>query len=1828
MPEQPEVAPLSPNDHIAVVGMACRFPGANNPQQFWQNLVDGVESVTWLTEDDLTASGVPAQEFRQPHYVNAAFCMEDMEYYDARFFGDTPREAQTRDPQIRWFLETCYAAVQDSGYDPARIQGLVGVVGGMSNNFYGERYVRRNKALGDAVGSMAIGVGSHPDYLATAVSYRLGFQGPSLTVQSACSTSLLAVHTASQLLRSGECDYAVAGGVEIELPDRVGHLWVDGSIYTRTGHIRPFDAKASGTIFGSGVGVVALKRLGDALADGDHVYAVLRGSAVNNDGGNRAGFTAPGVLGQAQLIVEALATAQVGADSIGFVEAHATGTLVGDPIEVAGLTKAFRIAGATEASLCPIGSVKANIGHLGPASGIAGLIKVCLALEHQAIPPNINYDTPNPNLDLASSPFHVVTQLTPWPRGDRPRRAGVSSFGIGGTNVHVVVEEAPPRAPAPPTPVPERRWHVIPLSARSEQAAATAARELGETLGRRTDLDLRDVAFTAHAGRAAFGFRRAVAAADLSEAAAALSAGGSRRQLAAKAVVGRPIAMVFPGQGTQFPGMGRDLYRTEPVFREALDECAALLHGQLDIDLSSLLFPSPEQTEAAADRLRQTRYCQPALFAVEYALARLLHEAGVRPTVMIGHSLGEYVAACLAGVLGLRDALTVVAERGRLMQQMAPGAMLAVDLPAYLLGSTLPPDVAVAAVNSPRASVVSGTVEAIAALRARLETQGTSCAELATSHAFHSASMDPCLDEFESVVRGVRLSPPRIPFVSNVTGRQITDEEAVDPRYWRRQLRSTVHFADGVATLAEDETTLFVEVGPGDAMTRLVRQCREGAGVATVTTMRHRLQSRGDDEVFAEALGALWCHGVEVAWLTRTGAARRVALPTYPFERQRYWAEPDPVTRLDAEVDDEVGWPLPAHRCTFAPYWRDEPLATPAGSVDGAPFLVFDSGHPIVAALIRELRSGGADVTVVHPGNAFSCNGSEFTMRPGSAEDLAAVIDDLPAPPSDIVHAWCLTETVEDPIDPAALDEGLARSFYSLLHLGQQLARRRSDSATRLHVVSTNLQEISGTEPLEPVKAALLGPMMLAAREIPDVTARSIDLDLSGGPAPEQVARQLIGELTVADEHAQVGWRGRKRWRLDYRMVPLDEPPVPVTPQGTYLVTGGLGAIGLTVAEELASAPSTVVLIGRTPVPPREEWQRLVADPATDPGRRRSIDRLLALEGQGCTVETFACDVADEAALAGVVEEVHRRHGAIRGVFHCAGVAGGAMMAVRSDEDAAGVLAPKVHGTMALYRLLGDEVDFIALFSSLTAATGSFGQVDYCAANNVMDSFARWATHHGRSVISIGWTQWTDSGMSADRVDAAPQAFRRLQTGARYEDVDHPLLDRRLVAPGDATVFLTVLEPGRHWIASEHRLQGRDVVVGTGLLEMVDAAYRETVGAVPEIRDVVFIGPIGVTGPTEIQVTLRPDGTGHEVSVTAGPVDGLTRTERLRCRVVAAGAATAPVHDLEAIKARCTLLATTADQLRSTGSLIDHGAHWTGLIRATYAGEREELSSIELGEAYWPECGRHHLHPALLDTAVAEANCAPERRESGDSYLPFSYGRLRSYEPIPARFWVHIRHLAEPGAQIDRMAIRLMHEDGQAIVDIDEYAERRVDPTAIREAVDARPTDPDNEPVAPPTTGDALDDVSVTPQLGRDVLRRILHWRPAPHLLVVPEGIHRNLRRTQSLTIDVVQRELDDLPLTGSAERLVDTEYVPPSTPLQRTIASLWGSALGVPEVGIHDVFFELGGNSLVAVQLASRIRETLDVDLPIAILFDHPTVHELAEFIDGRSNTADTVAP
>jgi acyl transferase domain-containing protein len=1804
----------APDELVAVVGMACRFPGARSLDQYWDNISSGVESLTWLTDDELLASGVSASEFRHPDYVRAAFVMDEMEMYDAAFFGDTPREAQIRDPQVRWFLETCYAATQDSGYDPAALDGLVAVVGGMSNNHYGERYVQKNSALRNTVGDMAISVGSNPDYLSTTVSYRLGFRGPSLTVQTACSSSLVAIHNASQMLRSGECDYALAGGVEIELPDRIGHRWVDGNIYTRSGHICPFDIDATGTMFSSGTGVVALKRLADAVEDSDHVYAVLRGSAVNNDGGDRAGFTAPGVEGQAQLIVEALAAAEVHPDSIGYVEAHATGTLVGDPIEVAGLDRAYRAAGAQGVGSCPIGSVKGNVGHLGPASGVAGLIKTCLALENELIPPSINYAAPNPRLKLEQSPFYVADQAQPWKRtAGRPRRAGVSSFGIGGTNVHVVVEEAPEPAAPPPS---RRRHQVLTVSGRTATAADAAADLLGNAIARR-NLPLPAVSGSLRLGRPTFAHRRAVVADDAQTAVAALT--GQGRMMAGHAAGSRSVAMIFPGQGAQYPAMCRDLFEHDEVFRGALEECARLLEGELATPLLDLLYPADPASPEAAENLAQTRHCQPALFSVSYALAVTLGSLNVHPSQMIGHSVGEYVAACLAGVLDLPDALRVVAARGRLMQAMEPGSMLAVQMPAFLLETLLPEDTEIAAVNGPEATVLAGATSAIDAARESLESRGVTVTPLRTSHAFHSRLMEPCLAEFGVVVAGVTLRAPKIPFVSNVTGTWITDADCTDPGYWVRHVRSPVMFADGVESLCADGDLSLVEVGPGSGLSALVEQMApEGTG-PVIRTVRHPRQPVDDDRVLADAVAALWCQGAPVDWAAWDVGQPRVSLPAYPFERQRHWADPDPVESTHAEsTGDEDEWPLLAEKCSFVPRWHEAPPTDPPADHSRRHYLLFDSGHPVLADLVHRLRGAGAEVTVVTAGDEFGAvDAHAFSLRPTAAEDLDALLAALAATPvTDIVDGWCVGEPAAEPLDPHTVAATIDDAFYHLLHLGQSLARR-DHAPLRLFTVSSNMQEISGTEALEPAKATLLGPTMLTEREVPQVRTRSVDLSLPSPLATTVIAEQLLTEFSQTESAPQVGWRGRKRWELDYATARLEKAPGLDHGDGVFIVTGGLGALGLCVAEELGVAGArAVVLTGRSQFPPHDEWEQAADDPTTDPRVATVLRRLAAIEAGGTRVLTLQGDVADEAQVASMVATVHEELGPVRAVFHTAGVAGGAMLAVREDADAAAVLAPKVSGTLTLDRVLGDEVDFLVLFSSLTAVTGAFGQVDYCAANNFMDSYARLATQRGRQVFSIGWTQWTEAGMSADKESEAPKAFRDLQTGARFEPATHPLLDRRVIAPGADIEFTTTLAPGQHWISGEHRLDGEDIVVGTSLVEMASAAYAEGVGGDCEVRDVIFISPIAIMAPTELRVRLSAAGDEYEAVVTAGPAGMNAASERMRCRLAGAPRVQPVRHDLAELKGRCSRESVTADQLGGQGSLIEFGAHWHGAIRHTQLGDRESLPFVEFAEDLQVECGRYRLHPALLDIAVAETNYAEDRIESGESYLPFTYGRLTAHEPLPPRFWVHSRHLSELGAEFDRMTITLMHDDGTEIASVQEYTERRVDPVAIKSALAEDPVG-DPEPTDAPAAERSIDDVSITPALGRDVLRRILYWRPAPHVVVVPEGIHRNLRRTRSLTIDVVQQELEGAVATaGGATRSIETGYRVPESPLEKVIAGLWEEALGLDAVGVDDGFFELGGNSLVAVQLAARIRDALEVDMPIAILFDHPTVRMLAAFL------------
>ncbi|MDQ1537987.1 MAG: hypothetical protein QOE58_2380, partial [Actinomycetota bacterium] len=692
-------------DHIAIVGIAARLPGAASADEFWTNLAEGVESVKWLEDDQLRAMGVEERVLSSDNYVRASYSADALDEFDPGFFGMTQREAEIKDPQHRLFLELAHTALEDAGYDHRRMTRRVGVFGGTANSGYMHDYVFANAGVLKATGGMSVSVGNYPDYLAPTVAYKLGFTGPSLSVYTACSTSLVAVHLAAQSLRNGECDVALAGAAQVDMPIGSGYMHAEGSIHSADGHVRPFDAQASGTVFSNGGGVVVLKLLANALRDGDTVRAVIRGSAVNNDGSDRAGFTAPGSHGQTELILDAMADAEVGPHTIDYLEAHGTGTVVGDPIELNAITDAYRQSTA-ERGYCALASLKGNVGHLGPASGIASLIKVAYALEHEIIPASINCGTVNPALDLDASPFRLQQETIPWPVGSHPRRAAVSSFGIGGTNAHLVLEAAPvPEMTVTNTP---GHFHILPLSGRS-QPALDALTDATATHLAADRARLAGAAFTLQEGRGQHGFRRAVVVESLDEAVLALRTDESGRPVSA--VDGTAsVAFLFPGQGAQYPSMGRGLYLSQPVYRAALDRCAAVVDLAAGVDLLALLH-ADQSDESAAALLGETRITQPATFAVNWSLAQLWRSWGVEPDAMLGHSVGEYVAACLAGVLDVDDALRLLVRRGDLMQALPRGKMVALPLDAEVVRplldeAALKGRVQLAVSNSPSASVV------------------------------------------------------------------------------------------------------------------------------------------------------------------------------------------------------------------------------------------------------------------------------------------------------------------------------------------------------------------------------------------------------------------------------------------------------------------------------------------------------------------------------------------------------------------------------------------------------------------------------------------------------------------------------------------------------------------------------------------------------------------------------------------------------------------------------------------------------------------------------------------------------------------------------------------------------------------------------------------------------------------------------------------------------------------------------------------------------------------------------------------------------------------
>ncbi|MEZ4236222.1 MAG: AMP-binding protein [Myxococcota bacterium] len=1159
----PVAAPVRTREPLAIVGVAGRFPGAADPEALWRNLVDGVEGISVLDEDALRAAGVDEALLRDPSYVRAKGVLGGIEGFDAAFFGYSPREAELMDPQQRLFLECAWEALEDAGHPPG---GRVGVFGGSSMNTYLLLNLLPHMELVASLDTLQASLGNDKDLLTSRVSYKLGLTGPSVTVQTASSTSLAAVHVACEALLAGTCDMALAGGASVHVPETSGYRWQPGGTTARDGHCRAYDADSTGFVSGNGAAVVLIKRLSDAVRDRDHVRAVILGSACNNDGADKVSWMAPSVDGQATVIREALAAAGVAPSEVTYLEGHGTGTAMGDPIEVAALNQVF---GGAPARSLPLGSLKSNLGHLDTAAGVCGLLKAALCVERAELVPTLHFRAPNPRIDFEGGPLFVNTEHRPW---TGPRVAGVTSLGMGGTNAHVVLGEAP----AAPESGPSRGRQLLVVSARTPAALDRAAEQLAARLAGAGPA-LADVAFTLAQGRRHFEHRRAVVAADREEAVQALRSGGARGHADGTS---RSVAFLFPGQGAQHAGMGRGLYETEPVYRAAFDEAADRFAPLLGRDLRQLVLGDDD------DALAHTDVTQPALFAVERALAVWLQRHGLRPDAMVGHSLGEYVAAHVAGVLSLDDAVRIVAARGRLMQAMPPGAMIAVDRdPAAL---ALPPGVEVAAVNQPGGCVLTGPASRIEQATAQLTAQGATVRRLRTSHAFHSALVAPAADALLAELAAVTLHPPRIPFLSNVTGTWITDAEATDPRYWARQLRAPVRFADAAAALLQDPGRICLEVGPGRTLAGFVRARSERtAAQAVVTTMRHPREPGDDAAQLLRAVGAAWAAGAPLADLHVDEARRRVPLPTYPFERARHWV--DPPTQRAAAPERR----LPPSGWTWAASWLQ---AAPS-----------PAREPVPTWLCGPRSAASAQLAVAL--------GARHVDAPAEQE----------APPERIV--WVLGPE-------GSLEQDLEDGLHAPLALVRSLAARWPEAALELcHRRRGRVRRDGrGAARADPRGGAGL-PVRVLPLERPSLRCRLVD----PGRRPRAPWRR-----DPRRSEPEVALRGRHRWVPAHVPAPAEPAALPT---GTWLVTGGLGGIGQTVARALVARGANVVLVGRSPVEAVEASERWRSSRPTSP-RPKARPRPCGAPSPGSAPSTAGCTPRASPRPACAARRP-RRHGAV-----------------------------------------------------------------------------------------------------------------------------------------------------------------------------------------------------------------------------------------------------------------------------------------------------------------------------------------------------------------------------------------------------------------------------------------------------------------------------------------------------------------------------------------------------------------------------------------------------
>lgn len=1571
-------------NRIAIVGRAGRFPAARNVDEFWAMLRDGRIASQRLTDAELLARGVSRRRLADPNYVRVANVLPDMECFDAGFFGFSPREASILDPQHRHFLECGWEALEDAGYVPEKFDGRIGVFAGSGMQAYLPFNLLSNPDLTEEIGLFLLRhTGNDKDFLTTRLSYLLNLTGPSMAVQTACSTSLVAVHAAVSSLLSMECDMAIAGGVTIELPHGVGYTYSEGEILSPDGLCRAFDEDSKGTVFGSGAALVVLRRYDDAVADGDDIKAVILASAVNNDGSGKASYLAPSVDGQAEAAAEALALSGLSPSDISYIETHGTGTPIGDPIELAALQQVY--GGAPQAAI-GVGSVKTNIGHLDTAAGGASLIKVVEAMRHRTLPASLNFAKPNSRFDFDASPFQVVAQGRAWERSG-PLRAAVNSLGVGGTNAHVIVEEAPRRA-APPD---EGGWKLFPFSARTKADLERTRERWAAWLGEEVPA-LADIAFTLREGRRAFGERFAVAARNANELQAAISARRSPyRQHGAVQDQAPRVVFLYPGGGAQYPGAGAGMLASFPVFAEAVRACFAALPPSAPSDLYEIMFARrPDDADAKA-KLERSSYAIPALFILEYAYTKLWLSWGVKPDAILAHSVGEYAGAVAAGAIRMADALRVVTLRGKVMDEAPEGAMTSVPLSAERVRAHLGERLDVAAINTDEATVVSGPTADIEQFEVDLAKAGVEARRIHIAVAAHSRQLDGQLETFRAGFAGVTFEAPAVPMASSMRGGWAAGDDLRSAEYWVQHLRSTVRFAEAARSVLDGQPSIVIEVGPGQTLGPLLEACNAPAPPRAVLYSSRRPRDESDEAgVALAALGGAWANGVDVDWsLASPVAGARVSLPTYAFAKERHWVEPG-----RGQVRDEAQDAPQLLRRPQIEQWFEEIGWTEQARHGGEPpldgdWLVFAGGDLLSVAALARLGAKGANIVTVRAGAGFARSGQGFTVRPDAPEDFDALAEALQAPASRILYLW-------------SADPQLAGSAFSGAYLLARLLQQAGlERATHLTFVVQGAANPIGEPLANPQAGALLGPVRVAPREVPGLTSVLVDI----GDGAELEA--LLAEAAAPSESDHVALR-KRRFVRSRSPAPIGRPldlPRRLRRQGVYLITGGLGGIGREMARWMAeTAQARLILLSRS---------------ASEDARLRA-----EIETHGGEVAFVQADLADPEAAERALNAVAERFGAPNGVIHAAGVLDDAPLALQPLDAALAVMAPKLTGARTLDRLYPDgSLDFFAVTSSTSVLLGGVGQTSYAGANAALEAIAA-SRSDG---LSIAWGAWRDIGMAARAYGAGAAPGGDVLLGGRVDAADGSVL------------FETVIDPDGDWRVFEHVIDGVPVLPGSAYMELAQVAARAALGSREfALEALQFTSAMTFQSmPRRVALRLAPTPDGYDLSIGSRAAVGAEPVEHVRGRVVVMDA---PAPRAEAVNASDWPVSTTSGQ-PVQGRLIAFGPRWdcVGAIRMAH---NRVMGEFALAQGFQADLAVHPLHPALLDMAATIGLALVPL--NGSLYAPMSVGRMQVFAPLTGRIVADAELIASEAGRFASFRVVIRDVDGEVLVQLDDFALRAV----------------------------------------------------------------------------------------------------------------------------------------------------------------------------------------